>query len=43
MIAVTNLVKYHGPHRVLDGVHAGRLQHVVVEHLTNPELLDRPC
>ncbi len=28
-------------HRVLDGVHAGRLQQVLVEHLTHPELLDR--
>jgi pyruvate/2-oxoglutarate dehydrogenase complex dihydrolipoamide acyltransferase (E2) component len=28
-------------HRVLDGAHAGRLQQVVVEHLTHPELLDR--
>jgi pyruvate/2-oxoglutarate dehydrogenase complex dihydrolipoamide acyltransferase (E2) component len=28
-------------HRVLDGVHAGRLQQVLVEHLTQPEMLDR--
>lgn len=27
-------------HRIIDGAHAGRLQQVVVEHLTRPELLD---
>lgn len=41
VVRPTTVLVATADHRVLDGAHAGRLQQVVVEHLSRPELLDR--